>query len=131
MKSLLTILFICITHIAFSQKSVFNGTWYTKAPDPVTGKGFAVSLKVKGNIIIKGEVASLSMRDGKGENGKVQEGIMNGDTVKITYSTKDGGIHKGSLIYNEQEKAVYWKLLSSEKGTTLAPDELKLDSKHY
>lgn len=131
MRLLLILLFICIANMVCAQKSVFNGTWCTKAPDPVTGKTFAVNLKVKNNEIVKGQVASISMKDGKGENGKLESAIMNGDIIMITYSTKDGGIHKGSLIYKEQEKAVYWKLLSSENGKTLAPDELKLDWRHY
>ncbi|KKB52823.1 MULTISPECIES: hypothetical protein [Parabacteroides] len=131
MKQTLIVLFLLVTFFASAQKSAFNGTWYAKEPDPSTGKTFAVSLKVKDGEIKKGQVASISMKDNKGENGKLESAVLEGNTVMITYSTKDGGIHKGSLVYNESEKTVFWKLLSSENGKTLAPDELKLDAHHY
>lgn len=130
MKTFLIILLSVISLRLSAQKSVFNGTWHSGA-EKTTGLAFSVNLIVKDREVKRGTVAAISMKDSRGENYKLESAELRGDTAIISFSHKKYGNYKGRMIYDANEKAMYWILDEFDREQDIVPSEMKMSGKHY
>lgn len=131
MKTALIIFFLTFNMGIFAQKSVFNGTWHNSKADKNSGLAFSVHLSIKNGEVKRGTVAAISMKEGRGENYKLESAELHRDTAFISFSHKKYGNYKGRLIYSAEEKNVHWILDSFDKNQDIIPSEQTLSGKHY
>lgn len=131
MRTILMIILSTLSLGISAQKSVFNGTWHNSNADKNTGLAFSVHLTVKDGEVKRGTVAAISMKEGRGENYKLESAELHGDTAIIAFSHKKYGNYKGRMIYQADKKAMLWILDSFDKEQDIIPSEQALKGKHY
>lgn len=130
MKTIWITLFIAVSMGISAQKSVFSRTW-TCGADEESGIALSIGLRVKDGVVKRGTVQSISMKEMKGENYKLESAELRGDTAFLSFSHKKHGNYKGRMIYHADEKAMYWILDQFDGKQGIIPSEMKLDKKHF